>query len=108
MHPSNQDPASPRPRRRRLPLLSALGAALLLVSVLPASGGAQTVTLSEIRIDQPSTDNDEYFELAGTPDAALDALTYLVIGDGTVAPELEEKARLAVANCPEYAITITE
>ncbi len=29
-------------------------------------------------------------------------------GDGTVAPELEEKARLAVDNCPEYAISIEE
>jgi len=29
-------------------------------------------------------------------------------GDGTVAPELEKKARLAVANCPERAITIEE
>jgi ferredoxin len=28
--------------------------------------------------------------------------------DGTVSPELEEKARLAVANCPEFAITIEE
>ncbi len=25
-------------------------------------------------------------------------------GDGRVAPELEEKARLAIANCPERAI----
>ncbi|MBN1261746.1 MAG: hypothetical protein JXB35_13805, partial [Anaerolineae bacterium] len=39
--------------------------------------------ISEIRIDQPSSDNDEYFELAGTPGMALDGLTYLVIGDGT-------------------------
>ncbi len=30
------------------------------------------------------------------------------IGDGTVPPELEDKARLAKANCPEYAITIEE
>ncbi len=29
-------------------------------------------------------------------------------GDGTVPPELEDKARLAVDNCPEYAITIIE
>ena len=29
-------------------------------------------------------------------------------GDGTVPPELEEKARRAVANCPEFAITMTE
>ncbi len=34
--------------------------------------------------------------------------TAVVIGDGTVPPELEDKARLAVANCPEYAITIDE
>lgn len=30
------------------------------------------------------------------------------VGDGTVPAELEEKARLAVANCPEYAISLTE
>jgi len=41
--------------------------------------------LSEIRIDQPSTDNDEYFELTGEPGEVLDGLTYIVIGDGTAA-----------------------
>jgi ferredoxin len=30
------------------------------------------------------------------------------VGDGTVPPELERVARLAVANCPERAITIEE
>ena len=30
------------------------------------------------------------------------------LNDGVVPPEYEEKARLAAANCPEYAITITE
>lgn len=34
--------------------------------------------------------------------------TAVVIGDGSVAPELEEKAKLAAANCPEYAITVIE
>lgn len=34
--------------------------------------------------------------------------TSIVIGDGSVSPDLEDKARLAVANCPEYAITITD
>jgi ferredoxin len=29
-------------------------------------------------------------------------------GDGTVPPGMEEKARLAVENCPEQAISITE
>ena len=32
----------------------------------------------------------------------------VVIGDGTVPPDLEDAARLAEQNCPEYAITITE
>ena len=30
------------------------------------------------------------------------------LNDGVVPPELEDKARNAVANCPEYAIEITE
>ena len=30
------------------------------------------------------------------------------IGDGTVAPGEEDRARLAAANCPEQAITIDE
>jgi ferredoxin len=29
-------------------------------------------------------------------------------GDGTVPPELEEKARLAIDNCPEFAISVVE
>ncbi len=29
-------------------------------------------------------------------------------GDGSVPPELEEKARLAVDNCPEFAVTVVE
>ncbi len=32
----------------------------------------------------------------------------VVIGDGEVTPEMEEKAQLAVANCPEYAISIDD
>jgi len=30
------------------------------------------------------------------------------LGDGTVPAELEKQARIAVANCPEQAITIEE
>jgi len=29
------------------------------------------------------------------------------VGDGLVPPELQEKARLAVANCPEEAVSIS-
>jgi ferredoxin len=32
----------------------------------------------------------------------------VLLGDGSVTPELEDKARLAALNCPEYAITITD
>ena len=32
----------------------------------------------------------------------------VVIADGTVAPGQADQARLAVANCPEFAITIVE
>ena len=31
-----------------------------------------------------------------------------VIGDGSVPPEAESSARLAVANCPEYAVEMIE
>jgi len=31
-----------------------------------------------------------------------------VNGDGTVPPELEAKAELAIANCPEFAIAIID
>ena len=30
----------------------------------------------------------------------------VLVGDGTVPEGLEEKARLAVDNCPEFAITV--
>ena len=30
------------------------------------------------------------------------------LGDGTVPPGLEEKARLAVANCPEFAVSVSD
>lgn len=34
--------------------------------------------------------------------------TAVVIGDGTVSPDLADKARLAAANCPEFAITVID
>lgn len=54
-----------------------------LPSEVPISwyGIDEPVQLSEIRIDQPGTDYDEYFELSGPPDSTLDGLTYIVIGD---------------------------
>ncbi|MBX3355245.1 MAG: hypothetical protein KF724_06065 [Phycisphaeraceae bacterium] len=49
------------------------------------AGAPSPVLISEIRIDQPGGDNEEYFELSGTPGASLDDLTYIVIGDGAAA-----------------------
>jgi len=57
-----------------------------LLSFLPLVGLTGTVaaqTINEIRIDQPSSDTDEYFELAGARGDSLDGLTYIVIGDGS-------------------------
>ena len=51
--------------------------------ILLMAGAAFGATINEIRIDQPSTDNDEYFELAGTPGESLDGLWFLSVGDGT-------------------------
>ena len=68
-----------RPLTRRVP---AFGAALVAAA---AANAFAEPRINEIRIDQPSTDNDEYFELHGTPGESLDGLTYLVIGDGSAA-----------------------
>jgi MYXO-CTERM domain-containing protein len=51
-----------------------------MVSLL-ASAALATVTINELRVDDASTDTDEYFELAGTPGESLNGLWYLVIGD---------------------------
>lgn len=34
--------------------------------------------------------------------------TAILLIDGVIPTELEEKARLAVANCPEFAITVSD
>ena len=56
---------------------------LLVCVLLTISRLSVAVGINEIRIDQPGTDNDEYFELAGSPNESLNSLTYLVIGDGS-------------------------
>lgn len=57
------------------------GLALCCISL--SSLDASAIQINEIRSDQPSTDNDEYFELVGSPGESLDGMTYLVVGDGT-------------------------
>ena len=51
-------------------------------NVCCGDGGPPDVQINELRIDQPGSDNDEYFELKGQVGASLDGVTYLVIGDG--------------------------
>ncbi|MCA9432644.1 MAG: hypothetical protein KC940_19175, partial [Candidatus Omnitrophica bacterium] len=69
---------------------------LLAMISLPTFGVTiQDVRINEIRIDQPSTDTDEYFELVGPPGLSLNGLTYLVIGDGVGGSgEIEEMTDL--------------
>jgi hypothetical protein len=64
--------------------IARVGAAAVLASS-PAAISAGSVRISEVRVDQPSSDLDEYFELAGPPDASLNGLAYIVIGDGPAA-----------------------
>ncbi len=56
---------------------------LLAVTLSAITQHASAIHINEIRIDQPGTDNDEYFELAGIANESLDGLTYIVIGDGS-------------------------
>lgn len=54
----------------------------IFLTLMIFSGAAHALEINEIRIDQPSTDVDEYFELVGSPGESLDGLSYVVIGDG--------------------------
>jgi hypothetical protein len=62
--------------QRWLRVLPLMGAMLLF-----AAAASAAVTISEIRTDNPGTDSDEYFELAGTPAEALTGVWYVVLGD---------------------------
>ncbi len=64
-------------------MLTRLPVRTLFVLLLIAAPALAQIEISEIRIDQPSNDDDEYFELRGAPGTSLDGLTYVVIGDGT-------------------------
>jgi hypothetical protein len=64
-------------------LIAALAAVVGMLLGPMASASAIVLNINEIRIDQPSTDNDEYFELYGTGSDPLTGVWYVVIGDGT-------------------------
>jgi len=41
----------------------------------------KTIRITEIRLDQPGQDTDQYVEISGPPEMSLDGLTYIVLGD---------------------------
>ncbi|MCI0586834.1 MAG: hypothetical protein L0323_08355 [Planctomycetes bacterium] len=60
---------------------AAAGWMSLVASLAPAQ-----VRINEIRTDEPGTDVNEYFELAGPPGTPLAGLTYVILGDTSTAP----------------------
>jgi hypothetical protein len=51
-----------------------------------ASSPSRTIRLTELRVDQQGADNDEYFELLGTPGGSLAGVWLLAIGDSGTDP----------------------
>ncbi|MBM4112082.1 MAG: hypothetical protein FJ253_01720 [Phycisphaerae bacterium] len=47
-------------------------------------GDPPALVISEVRIDQPGNDTQEFLELRGAPGASLNGVAYVVIGDSTV------------------------
>ncbi len=47
----------------------------------PGESRPRAIQINEIRVDQVGNDPDEYVELAGPPNASLNGLTYIVLGD---------------------------
>jgi hypothetical protein len=56
-------------------------AALALAAAATPTTQAQDPRINEVRVGQLGADNDEYFELAGTPSTPLTGVYYIVIGD---------------------------
>jgi len=51
----------------------------------PTCGGAVAIRISELRLDQPGNDDDEYFELQGPAGFDMNGYTFLAIGDNNTA-----------------------
>lgn len=83
----------------RYSLLFTLAALLLAPAV-----AAQAIRINEIRIDQPSTDNDEYFEISGPAGTSLAGYTYLVIGDASSSAALGDGPIEYVFTFPATAV----
>jgi len=63
----------------------------------------------KVRIDQETCQgHNRCYMLAPELFDVDDEGTAVERGDGSVAPELEDKARLAYDNCPEYAVELID
>lgn len=64
----------------------------------PGAAIPASIQLSEIRLDQPGADVDEYIEITGPAGASLDGLTFIVIGDEvqTKVPDSQGRVQVAV------------
>jgi len=58
-----------------------LSSRLAALVVVLAAGPASAQVINEIRIDAAGTDDHEYIELKGTPNASADGLSIVVLGD---------------------------
>jgi ferredoxin len=66
-------------------------------------------TVVKIRVDQEKCQgHNRCYALAPELFDVDDYGTASELNDGIVPPGLEDKARLAVANCPEFAVQIVE
>ncbi len=80
---------------------------LPLLAAAAAAAGPPDVLISELRIEQPGQDTDEFFELEGPPGRKLDGLTYLVIGDGNGADgTIEEVVNLTGVTIPDDGLLL--
>lgn len=53
--------------------------------------------ISEIRVDQPGRDADQYFEISGPAGTSLNGLTYVVVGDEVLSKVPSPQGRVQVA-----------
>lgn len=79
----------------------------LTAGILGTSLGAQDIYINELRINEPGSDVNEYFELKGPPGASLDGYWYLVIGDHSNFTSNEENPPDYRSGTVEFAVDLT-
>lgn len=80
---------------------------LSVIAFLGSVSAANAVQINEIRVDEPGSDVNEYFELQGEPGESLDGLTYLVIGDHSNFGNPDDDAPFYASGTIEFAFDLT-